>query len=194
MKENKKRNQKRILVNLIIIGLLIVVISMICIPILSATICYKQALETHQQEIESYSPDTYDYLLQSVSLIFREDEQIIDINAKPDDIIIEKLEMQDDSKFICELYLDKGEEKEYVPNPNITAELSSDFDILYTSSPYASEGEFVKAFKTNIKDYAREEAFKAFIIYVFGLVMLLLVPSAIINITKSYKKNFQQKK
>lgn len=194
MKENKQRNKKRILVNLIIIGILMVAISMIGIPILSATICYKEAIATHQQEIESYSTDTYDYLLKSVSLIFSEDEQIIDINAKPDDIILQKLEMQDDGKFICELYLANEGEKKYFPNPSITVELSSDFDILYTSSPYASEEEFVKAFKTNIKDYSREEAFKAYIVYVFGLVMMLLVPWAIITIIKSYKRNFQHKK
>ena len=194
MKENKQRDKNSIFANLIIMGILIVVISMIVIPIFWGTICYKQAITTHEKEIESYSTDTYDYLLQSVSRIFREDEQIIDINAKPDDIIIEKLEIKDDGKFICELYLDNGGEKKYFPNPNITAELSSDFDILYTSSPYASEEEFVKAFKTNIKDYAGEEAFKAVIIYDFGIVMLLLVPWGIITIIKSYKRNFHNKK
>lgn len=192
MKENKQRNKKRTLVNLIIIGLLIVVISMIGIPIFGATIYYKQAVSAQQQEIESYSSDTYDYLLECVSLIFREDEQVIDINSKPDDIIIEKLEMQDDGKFICKLYLER-EKKKYFPNPNITAELSEDFEILYTSSPYASEEEFVKAFKANIKNDAVAVGYKIFFIFVFGLIILIYVPYTIKIIRKSYKQTFQQK-
>lgn len=195
MKEKRERNQKRILANLLIIGVLVVIIAMIAVPIIGATVWYKQALEEHQQELESYSTETYDYLFKSISQIFKEDEGIIDINAKPDDIIIEKIEMQDDGKFICKLYLDKGEEKKYFPNQNITAELSEDFEILCTSSPYSSEEEFAKAFKTNIKNDAIEKAYTIFLIFVFGLIMILFyIPDRIKSIRKIYKRNFQQKK
>lgn len=195
MKEKRERNQKRILANLLIIGVLVVTIAMIAVPIIGATVWYKQALEEHQQELESYSTETYDYLFKSISQIFKEDEGIIDINAKPDDIIIEKIEMQDDGKFICKLYLDKGEEKKYFPNQNITAELSEDLEILCTSSPYSSEEEFAKAFKTNIKNDAVEKACTILLIFVFGVIMILFyIPDRINRIRKSYKRNFQQKK
>jgi len=195
MKEKRERNKKRILANLLIIGVLVVIIAMIAVPIIGATVWYKQALEEHQQELESYSTETYDYLFKSISQIFKEDEGIIDINAKPDDIIIEKIEMQDDGKFICKLYLDKGEEKKYFPNQNITAELSEDFEILCTSSPYSSEEEFAKAFKTNIKNDAVEKACTILLIFVFGVIMILFyIPDRINRIRKSYKRNFQQKK
>ncbi|MBQ2836435.1 MAG: hypothetical protein IJE68_06350 [Clostridia bacterium] len=198
MKENKQRNINRTLAKLVTIGMwaavLIAIIPMIVGPIIGGTIHYQQVVETHQQEMESYSTETYDYLLKSISLIFREDEQVIDINAKPDDIIIEKIEMQDNGNFICELYLDKGEEKKYFPDLNIIAELSSEFDILYTSSAYASEEEFVKTFKANIKIDAMNVALKIFCTYVLVLSMLLLVPWAIINAIKCYKRNFQRKK
>lgn len=195
MKEKRERNKKRILANLLIIGVLVVIIAMIAVPIIGATVWYKQALEEHQQELESYSTETYDYLFKSISQIFKEDEGIIDINAKPDDIIIEKIEMQDDGKFICKLYLDKGEEKKYFPNQNITAEFSEDLEILCTSSPYSSEEEFAKAFKTNIKNDAVEKACTILLIFVFGVIMILFyIPDRINRIRKSYKRNFQQKK
>ena len=194
MKENKQRNNNRILANLLIIGILVGIIVMIAVPIIGATIWYKNTVENYQQELESYSLDTYEYLVKSVSLIFREGEGIIDINAKQDDIIIEKFEMQDDGKFICKLFWDNGEEKKYFPNPNITAELSEDLEILHTSTPYASEEEFVKAFKTNIKNDAVEKAYTIFFIFVFGLIMLYYIPYSIKSIRKSYKRNFQQKK
>jgi len=195
MKENKQRNKKRILANLLIIGILVGIIAMIAVPIIGATIWYKNTVESYQQELESYSPDTYEYLVKSISQIFKEGEGIIDIKAKPDDIIIDKIEMCDDGKFICKLYLDKGEVKKYFPNQNITAEISEDFEILSTNSPYSSEEEFVKAFKTNIKNDAVEKACTILLIFVFGVIMILFyIPDRINRIRKSYKRNFQQKK
>ena len=193
MKEKSERNTKRILANLLIIAILVGIIAMIVVPIVVATSWYNTTLEKHQQDLETYSYETYDYLFKSVSQIFREDEWIIDINAKPDDIVIEKIEMQGDGKFICKLYK-KGEQKKYFPDENINADLSQHFEILSTSSPYASEEEFVKAFKANIKNSATAKAYTTFIIEVFALIILLYIPYGITSIRKNYKRTFQQKK
>lgn len=168
MKEKTQRNNNRatIIACMFVLGLIVITIGP---PFIAERVWYNNTIAEQQEELTSYSPDTYEYLLETLKKIFKEDENIIDTNAKPNDIIIEKLEKQD-NKYVCKLRFDNGETKEYFPIASITAEISEDCKILSTASAYSSETAYVRAFKDNIK----REAMNIRIIVV-GLEMLICV-------------------
>ena len=183
MKEKKNRScEKR---NIILaISLIIGVLIFLAAPGIITIIRYEIVLGEMQDEIESYSPDTYEYLLNAANNIFKEDK-VINLNAKPENIRIEVLEKRED-KYICELLLDEEMANQYYPIATITVELSENLEILSTKSDYSSKEEFEQAFRSNIMDDSIEFA-------TLISVAELLIIFAVISIAKQLANVFHKK-
>lgn len=189
MKEKTGRNRSRKSANfawfLTLVITLVMILAVISPPLIAQIVWYNNTMNEMKEEMESYSPYTYEYLLGAISSIFKENENIIDINSKPEDIQIKILEKQDD-KFICELRLNNEETNKYYPVASIYVELSNDFKILSTTSNYSSQEEFVEAFKNNIKKEASNIK-----IEVLGIEVLI---SMLLAIIYYWREIFQLKK
>lgn len=178
MKEKKQRNKNRatIIACMFVFGLIAIIIGP---PLVVERVWYNNTIAEQQEELASYSPDTYEYLLETLKKIFKENEKIIDLNSKPDDIIIEKLEKQD-NKYVCRLRLDNGKTREYFPVADITAEISEYCKILSTDSAYFSESTYVNAFKDNIRYEARNIQFNVILWELLIWVILAMAVSIMV--------------
>ena len=183
MKEMKKRSCERR--NIILaISLIIGVLIFLAAPGIITIIRYEIVLGEMQDEIESYSPDTYEYLLDAVNNIFK-DEKVIDLSAKPENVIVKVLEKNRD-KYICELELDEEKANKYYPNVTINVELSENLEVLSTKSDYSSKEEFAQAFRSNIMDDSIEFA-------TLISVAEILIIFAVISIAKQLANVFHKK-
>lgn len=193
MKEKTNRKQDKKVAIFVWAVICIIVIGVIVLPFLGEVIWYDVTVDKYQEELYSYSPEVYEYLLEAINNIFKEDECVIDINAIPKDIIMEKFEMKDD-RFVCVLRWDNEKNGKYIPIASMTVDISNNFEIMSITSAYSSEENFVKAFKENIKaDLGNVRT------AIWGVELIIYILGAVIwarydDITIKCKKLFHSKK
>ena len=182
MKEQQKRKEHKKSITLIRVTSTTILILLLVLPAIAAKVWTNYTIYKYQEHIESYSYETYEYLLEVAENLFRKDQTIIDIKSKPDDIIIDKFKIQDD-KYICKLHWDINKDLKYCPTADINIELSNKLEVISVTSNYSSEEVYKDAFKEEIESVSQD-------IYLYGLAAELLLV-CVIMFLKAGKNSMQ---
>lgn len=161
---------------------------LLVVGFISFFVSQKIGLSKHSYELNAYSADTYNNMLEIAEKVTVEGSGI-DLTSIPDDISTYNISYDNDI-IEFEYTLKTNENNFYIPIPSMKITLSKDFKILNSDSTfYSSEKSYIKSVKGSI---FFTSLFNAFIIIVCCLIFNLVCMYIGMIISYFHKKHDQK--